>query len=89
MTMRITRPHTARPVAASAGLRFSTVSVKLAIHGAYATPSDTASSDRTITNVVWLVSGWVARVAKIAVITIAPMAPTTMNGLRTRTLSDR
>ena len=34
MTMRITRPQTARPVAASAGFRFSTVSVKLAIHGA-------------------------------------------------------
>ncbi len=34
MTMRITRPQIARPVAASAGLRFSTVSVKLAIHGA-------------------------------------------------------
>ena len=43
MTMRITRPQTARPVAVSAGLRFSTVSVKLAIHGAYATPRNTAS----------------------------------------------
>ena len=34
MTMRMTRPQTARPVAVSAGLRASTVSVKLAIHGA-------------------------------------------------------
>ena len=42
MTTRITRPQTARPVAVRAGLRRSTVSVKLAIHGAYAMPSDTA-----------------------------------------------
>ena len=34
MTARMIQPHTARPVAVSAGLRFSTVSVKLAIHGA-------------------------------------------------------
>ena len=34
MTTRMIQPQTARPVAIRAGLRFSTVSVKLAIHGA-------------------------------------------------------
>ena len=33
-TIRIVQPHTARPAAVAAGLCFSTVSVKLAIHGA-------------------------------------------------------
>ncbi len=33
-TIRMVQPHTARPVAVAAGLCFSTVSVKLAIHGA-------------------------------------------------------
>lgn len=52
MTMRMTRPHTARPVAVSAGFRFSTVSVKLAIHGAYAVPRKMLSSTSRMTNVV-------------------------------------
>ncbi len=33
-TIRMVQPHTARPVAVAAGFCFSTVSVKLAIHGA-------------------------------------------------------
>ena len=37
-TTRTIQPQMARPVAMSAGLRSSTVSVKLAIHGVYAMP---------------------------------------------------
>ncbi len=42
MTARMIQPQTARPVAVSAGFLFSTVSVKLAIHGAYAIARNTA-----------------------------------------------
>ena len=88
MTTRMMSPHTARPVAVSAGLRRSTVSVKLAIHGAKARASDTAISDSRITNVLYAVVGWVALSAKIVVNTIARTAPRTMNGLRTRSRSE-
>src|SRR5690348_1671000 len=80
------QPHTASPVAISAGLCFPTVSVKLAIHGAYAMARKAARTLMTTTSVEYDVL--VPRLAKMIVITMAPIPPTTMNGLRTRTLSE-
>ena len=48
---RMIQPHTARPVAVRAGFRFSTVSVKLAIHGEKTKPRKTAIRLRIQTKV--------------------------------------
>jgi hypothetical protein len=50
-TVRIMPPHTARPVAVAAGLRFSTASVKLAIQAQYVMPAPTEITTSTSANV--------------------------------------
>src|SRR5262249_5804045 len=87
-TIRRIQPQIARPVAVSAGLRFSTVSVNAAIHGAYAVARPSDSSAMITISVVELVSWWVVRVMKTYVMTPAITVPATMNGLRTRRRSD-
>ena len=88
MTIRMMSPQTDRPVAISAGLRRSTVSVKLAIHGANAIANETAMQESRTTNVAYEVLGCAARTANSEVKMIAHTAPTTMKGLRTLTLSE-
>ena len=92
MTTRMTRPQTARPVAVSAGLRRSTVSVNDAIHGANAMPRNTEMPISSSTKVPCdvMLPGWlcVASIAKSVVKAIEPRAPTIMNGFRTPRMSE-
>src|SRR5919112_1724923 len=87
VTRRI-HPQMARPVADRAGLRCSTVSVKAAIHGAYAAPSQVPVSASRIAMEEKVGEPEPAFDRNAMSTATLPRAPARMSGLRVRRVSD-